>query len=103
MKKCLFFILLSLSLFSCGKEKEIDYTKLQNRNEVYYEINQEEPFTGIGIKKYENGQLQIIQHFKNGIEDGDFKIYYLNGQLQAEGIFKDGKVVKGELCFFGEN
>ncbi|MGL4567916.1 MAG: WG repeat-containing protein [Fusobacteriaceae bacterium] len=91
MKKYLCLIALSLVLVSCGK-KEIDSSKLQNRNGIFYEVNQQKGFTGKAVSKYSNGQIKEEFSFKNGKPNGIFKVYYENGQLKEEGSYKDSKL-----------
>ena len=50
----------------------------------------EENFTGQIVKKYENGQVQSIENFKNGKLDGEFKEFYKDGTLAQIGTFKNG-------------
>jgi len=46
-------------LISCSEElKEVDFSSLQDRNGVMYEVNTEDPFTGIGVTKFDNGQYK---------------------------------------------
>ena len=42
---------------------------------------------------YENGQLEAEGSFKNNNQDGLWKIYYENGQLKAEGNFNNDEKV----------
>lgn len=70
----------------------------------------EENFTGQIVKKYENGQVQSIENFKNGKLDGEFKeltlaqigsfkngdlenikAFYENGRLKFEETIKNRK------------
>ena len=50
----------------------------------------EENFTGQIVKKYENGQVQSIENFKNGKLYGEFKEFYKDGTLAQIGSFKSG-------------
>lgn len=64
---------------------------LQNRNGVYYEINQEKPFSGSATDKYPSGQISAKYNLKNGKYHGKIQKYYENGQLSLEENYKDGK------------
>ncbi|MGV6861322.1 MAG: toxin-antitoxin system YwqK family antitoxin [Putridiphycobacter sp.] len=52
--------------------------KLNGQRVIYYE-----PF---------NGQYRVsrFEYYKNGVLDGQFKEYYPNTKLKAEGVYKDG-------------
>ena len=52
MKKILLILLFNISLMSYGKD--INFNQLQDRNGIYYEINEEIPYTGKVIDYYEN-------------------------------------------------
>ena len=93
MKKIL--LLLLFILIGCSKEP-IDLENLNFRNEKYYPINSDKPYSGPTFILYENGQLQQEVNLKKGKEDGPFKSYYENGQLENEGIFKDGEITSFE-------
>lgn len=70
-------ILISL-LFVPGCEKEV--TSLQDRGGVKYEVNSETSFRGKLVKKYENGQKTVEEHYKDGKLDGLYTYWYKNGQ-----------------------
>lgn len=40
---------------------------------------------------YDNGQKKSIDHYKNGLEDGEHIGWYTNGKISAMGQYKDGK------------
>ena len=54
-----------------------------------YETN--EPVSGFVRKYFENGQIQFEGVFKNGKPEGENIIFYSNGQIEREGSFKNGK------------
>jgi len=65
--------------------------------------------TNNGIKKYgvwkwfyEDGKLKEINHYKDGMEDGENKSYYPNGNLKSEGQNKKGERV-GWFIFYKED
>ncbi len=87
---CCAFLIIS-SLLSCAYSKEIEESKLQERNGVYYEINQETPYTGIVYSNYDNGQRELETTVKDGKIKGRSTLWYKNGQKQQENIFIDEK------------
>lgn len=59
MKKYLYLFILSLLVMISCRKKEVHISTLQNRERVFYELNQliPIPFTGKSFNKYPNGQL----------------------------------------------
>lgn len=108
MKKILFTIA-ALVLFANCMNKEIDISQKQIRNGVVYTINQETPYTGKVIGKYENGQIKIKENFKNGKYDGEQLSYFENGQIKEKINFENGVAVgtyyeyhkNGEIAYTG--
>ena len=124
MKKLL-PILFVLIITSCSKEIPSD--QLVERNGVSYQVNQENPFTGLTLSYHPNGQLksrvkyknglkdgltetfnqngQILEstNFKENIENGPFELFHENGQLQIKGIMNNGLPSDGQLERFYEN
>ena len=82
-------ILISL-LFLTGCEKEV--TSLQDRGGVKYEINSEEGFTGRLVKKYEDGQKKLEEHYKDGELDGLWTSWNENGQKIYEVNYKNERL-----------
>ena len=66
-------------------------TEGQERNGLVYLPNQEEPFTGKNLCKYENGQNKAEGNYKDGKEEGKWTEWYANGQKWEESNYKDGK------------
>ena len=71
MKK-LYPLLSVLFLIGCSK----DLDNLEKRGDIYYEINSEEPFSGLIINKYESGQKHTKGYLTNGREDGYWTWWY---------------------------
>ena len=72
MKKL--YPLLSVLFLIFGCSTDID--TLQKRGDTYYEINSEEPFSGLIINKYESGQKHTKGYLTNGREDGIWTWWY---------------------------
>ena len=78
-------LILILSLLSFpGWSESLNMDDLVKRNELYYKKFTNVPFTG-EVSGIESGK------FKNGIKDGEWLIYYKNGQLMWRSVYKDGK------------
>lgn len=84
-------VLFVLALNSCTRPKEIDASKLQEQDGLFYEEGESEPFTGKAVRYYTNGQKEEEKSFKDGKKDGLFVGWYENGQKKNEGNFKDAK------------
>ena len=86
----LFVCIVSSLLSGCGFFGET-VCEVQDRNGLVYLPNQEEPFTGKNLCKYENGQKKSEGKIKDGKEDGKWTYLYENGQIKSEENYKDGK------------
>lgn len=90
MKKILLLFLLLLSIISCGK-KEVLFSELQHRKDgLYYEKNQSNPFSGIVLTKYEDGQIEEKAKMVKGVLHGEFSLYTENGDLRIKGKYING-------------
>jgi antitoxin component YwqK of YwqJK toxin-antitoxin module len=76
----------------CAKPREVDEDLLQNRNDVYHLPNEEKPFTGVAVEKYENGQNFFEETYKDGKQHGPYTEWHKNGQKWTEVKYKDGKL-----------
>ena len=74
MKKLYPTLIISLLFLLVGCST--DFTTLQKRGDTYYEINSEEPFSGLIINKYESGQKHTKGYLTNGREDGYWTWWY---------------------------
>jgi len=88
MKKYLVFIWIILVVSSCMTNR-VNFDELQNRDGLFYLVNENEPFTG-DIESFNAGTKQFEGSVKNGLKDDLWIYYYPNGQKKAEGIYKDG-------------
>ncbi len=100
MKKILFFAGIILIVSSCAMEK-VHFDQLQNRDGLYYMVNDKEPFSG-EIVSYEEGKIELEGNVQNGLKDGLWIYYYPNGQKKAEGMYKDG-LKEGTWSYWAEN
>ena len=82
MKKPTPILILSLLFLIVGCSTDIE--SLQERNNLYYEVNSDKPFSGSILSKYESGQKKIKGYLKDGVRVGQFKEWYDNGQLKSE-------------------
>lgn len=82
--------------------KEVDISKMEERNGIVYIIGEDKPFTGKFIEKYNNDLLQMETSYKNGIKHGKEKNYHLNGKIFKEQEWKNGNLT-GEIKSWDEN
>ena len=96
-----------MSSATINVDVEIDpLSKTSNYLEVrddglFYEPNQNLPFTGTFTPHHENGQKAQEGTVIAGYPDGPYKIWYENGQLQSKGNYKKGKL-EGVVTFWDE-
>jgi len=45
---------------------------------------------------YENGQLYFSGNYKEDLKDGEFRSFDPNGNLTRQGVYRDGKLISGE-------
>ena len=75
-------------------KKPIDlYTKLVEREDVFYTKDTDKPYSGPLLSLYEDGKKKMEGYMIEGIPDGLNTEWYENGQKKVEGTFKDGKLI----------
>lgn len=87
----LFFIFFISSVVLAASARNVKIEQTEVKNEVLYIAGENEPFTGIVQKFYEDGNLEIESEFKEGILDGVSKSYYKNNKLEMEGSYTEGR------------
>jgi len=113
---------------SCSESgREIKAEQLQKRgDDLYYAVNEENPYSGKVVELYESGQKKNEGTFKNGklhgltttwdshgqkksevsfqngVQSGPYRTWYDNGQQEKEGAYKDGKE-DGKWVFWYDN
>ena len=70
----------------------IERDSLEERDGLYYQTNESEPYSGWGKEMYDSGQVKALRSYKDGKQDGRATSWYENGQKGDEGTFKDGKM-----------
>jgi antitoxin component YwqK of YwqJK toxin-antitoxin module len=68
----------------------IDWDQLEEQDHLKY--FEGKPFTGIAVKKFENGQKNWERTFKEGKRHGLATGWYENGQKDDEATYKAGKL-----------
>jgi antitoxin component YwqK of YwqJK toxin-antitoxin module len=85
------FVLITLSILLTGCSKTIDVDQLQERGGVYYEVNNQNPYTGLVTRLYENGQKKKEEDYVDGNHHGKRIGWYKNGQKKYEGDYLGGE------------
>lgn len=49
------------------------------------------PFTGVGFRLHENGELKLECTFKDGLKHGKYEQFYENGKVKLETYFEEDK------------
>lgn len=94
------FALILLFLTTYCEEKYIPETSLEMRDTLIYKKGSEVPFTGREKAKVEN---KIIEYeIVNGVRQGEFVIYYDNGNAQMKGQLDNNRNV-GKWQYFYES
>lgn len=100
MKRMLFLTGLLALLIACASEK-MNFNKLQDRNGLYYLVNEDKPYSG-DVISYMNGKTEFEGAIQTGLREGLWVYYYPNGQKKTEGNYKDG-VKDGTWTYWLEN
>ena len=100
--KFFYLILIFIVLISCSP-KEISSNQLVERNNIFYEINSDKPYSGYTYHTYQNGQFKYKSIYKKGKLDGPKEEYHDNGQLLASITYKENKIVDGLVKIFDKD
>jgi len=87
LKKILLILLLTIPFF-CFSQDYVLTKDLKERNDVVYYNG--EKFSGFEYSYQENGLLQKIGQYKNGLLDGPFTWFYEDGNPHYVNQFKSG-------------
>ena len=78
------------------------YINYADQKQQYFLKSSTKPFRGFLYARYENGQLESVQQFKNGIGNGTWRDYVPDGKLSCEGTYVDNRV-EGPVRFYYED
>lgn len=84
-------VLSSIFIISCS-QKEISSDKLQERNGIYFAVNEDNPYSGKVTNSYDNDQKKFEKVYKNGELNGLSTGWYENGQKKWEAEYKNSKL-----------
>jgi antitoxin component YwqK of YwqJK toxin-antitoxin module len=83
------FILLFAMVVFAGCTNAVDKTQIEERDGLFYNVNDTDPFTGTFKRSYENGDY-IESNYLDGIKHGLKTRWYENGQKSDESNYVDG-------------
>ena len=72
-------------------KEAVDMESLEERDDLYYQPNESEPFSGWAKTMSDSGQVAVLGRLKDGKLDGLWTDWHENGQKEGERTFKDGK------------
>ena len=79
------------------------YTKPYKDNGNRYFLNgSDKPFTGFLCARYDNGELESLQQYENGVGNGIWINYDPDGRKECQGTYKDNRV-EGPVTFYYED
>ncbi len=84
------FLIIVLSFWGCSNDGKLTEYFDNGQLKKIAEINENGDLHGTVTEYHENGTVKSIGNWVDGIEDGEFKTFYNNGQLQAHYFMKDG-------------
>ena len=94
MKKLTILLLSLMTSINCYSGFFIEKNncfETDGQNIVFFQ-NENNPYTGIYLCKYDNGQKEKEGRYKDGRLMGEWTKWYENGQIESEANYKNGKL-----------
>lgn len=92
------WLIIAILFIACVRGSSSSVHKWFNENDIALEnlagvhTMNNKPFTGIVFRLAENGKDTVaVASFVNGLEDGEWRSYYSNGQIKEKRSFSKGK------------
>ena len=92
-----FMTLLAVFLMGCNKGSNSGDSQVQveKREGIVYVLGTDDKYTGKIITYHENGNKMEEGNFLDGIQEGLYTTWFINGMKENELTFKDGKPIEG--------
>ena len=89
--------LLAVFLMGCNKGSNNGNSQVQveKREGIVYVLGTDDKYTGKIITYHENGNKMEEGNFLDGIQEGLYTTWFINGMKENELTFKDGKPIEG--------
>jgi antitoxin component YwqK of YwqJK toxin-antitoxin module len=87
----LVFLLTPFYSFSQTAVNTVDWSQLEERDDIRYKTGSETPYSGAVVSFNSNGQKKLAGNFVNGKEEGLFTEWYQNGQKISEVKYVNGE------------
>ena len=84
-------VLMILYLTSCSKDPINFESAMGQRNNIYYQKAQSDPYTGPIFSSYSNNNLKSNGDVIDGKKDGSWHEWYENGTIKSKENYKNGK------------
>lgn len=90
-RSILLALILTTVIFSgCSPVRVITFDKIEDRNGIYYEVNQATPFTGLVQSFYPDGQKKAEGSLKDGKPQGVQTGWHQDGMKMSETTYLNG-------------
>jgi antitoxin component YwqK of YwqJK toxin-antitoxin module len=90
MKKILMLLILFISFITISRLVEKEDTEKRKNGKIYLK-GEKIPFTGKVVAYHQNGTVQSEEDVIKGIQNGELKLYYENGNILKEAFLKKGR------------
>ena len=67
----------------------MDINNLIDRGGLLYATNDDEPYTGLVFEFYDNGQKRLNGRYNNGIKNGKWTWWNMDGSMDSTGTYKN--------------
>jgi len=77
-----------------GCSKGIKLSELALKDKLYYNANEQKPFTGKVYEAYLSGKDSLVANIDSGLFNGDYLLYYPTGEIKDSVEYEKGIIVK---------
>ncbi|MEI7504120.1 MAG: toxin-antitoxin system YwqK family antitoxin [Paludibacter sp.] len=85
-------VLCTITMTSCSKG--IKLSELALKDKLYYNANEQKPFTGKVYEAYLSGKDSLVANIDSGMFNGDYLLYYPTGEIKDSVVYEKGIIVK---------
>ena len=105
MQSCLLFMVVILSgcLNSSIRKETILSENGSIEKEIIFQIVDDDEAKKKELEYYPSGAKKSLYHFKDGVKEGAFFLWYENGEVQQRGVIMSGKYLIDSLISYYSN